>query len=128
MAYYTGQEPLWSSNGYSQFFGVLLPFVHYDIFPDRIRVTSGWFSQHTQEVPLYRIAAKEIVTNPIGRLFHCGQVKLIVADRKVPDLYLSVKNPESVLALVDQAKSAEQKAFNSAQRRQRIMHNEINRQ
>ena len=128
MGYCTGQEALWSSDGYSSVFGVMLPFVHYDIFPDRIRVTTGWLSQHMQEVPLYRIAAKEIVTNPIGRMFHCGRIKLIVADRKVSDLCLSVKYPENVLAVIDQAKSAEQKAYNSAQRRQRAMHYETNRQ
>lgn len=109
-------EPIWESDGYSQFFGVKIPFVHYELYSEKIRVTSGFFQQHTQEVPLYRIAAREINSNFIGRCFLCGSIKLIVADRKVPDLYLQVKNPEEVLDAIDHAKAAEQQAFSNKQR------------
>ena len=109
-------EPIWESDGFSSVFGARIPFVHYELFPEKIRVTTGFFQQHTQEVPLYRIAAREINTNFIGRLFHCGKIKLIVSDRKVPDVYLQVKNPEEVLLAIDNEKVAEQQNFNNKQK------------
>lgn len=112
----TNMEPIWSSDGYSSFFGMKIPFVRYELYSEKIRVTSGFFQQHTQEVPLYRIAARGINTNFIGRSFHCGTIKLIIADRKVQDIYLQVKNPEEVLEAIDNAKATEQQNFNNKQK------------
>ena len=112
----TNMEPIWSSDGYSSFFGMKIPFVRYELYPEKIRVTFGFFQQHTQEVPLYRIAARGINTNFIGRSFHCGTIKLIIADRKVQDIYLQVKNPEEVLEAIDNAKATEQQNFNNKQK------------
>lgn len=98
---------IWSGAGYAPI-GFKLPCVQYELYTDKIRVTEGIFTRRVQEVPLYRIASMEIITNVIGRLFHCGQVHLIIGNRKVPDIYMTVRDPEKLLALIDQAKKDEQ--------------------
>lgn len=111
-------EPLWSSQGYSVFFGAKMPFVRYELYPTKLRIISGFFNQTIKEILLHRIVQREIQTTPVGRIFHCGKIKLITKDKRVADVYLSVKDPESVLEAIDNAKSQEQRDFIRKQRGQ----------
>ena len=98
---------IWESTGYSFFFGTKLPYYHYVLYEDSISVTTGIFNQRTQRIPLYRIAAKEISTNFIGRLRSCGRISLITRGREVPNLFLDVKNPEYVVQLIENTAAKE---------------------
>lgn len=102
---------LWESKGYSALFGVKIPWERYTLKQDALVVKKGILFVSTQEVPLYRIAAKEVNSNVLGRIFGCGTLHLMTKGRDIPDLWLKVKSPNKVLDMVNLAINAEHEAF-----------------
>ena len=88
------KKEIWKSNGYYPFFGIKIPECEYILTEDAITVSEGITLHKSQTVPLYRIAAMEVSSSIIGRMFKCGSVNLITRGREVPDLVLRVKEPE----------------------------------
>lgn len=116
-------DVLWSEDGYSQFFGAKIPFCRYEIRTDCIVATEGFFAQRTQTIPLYRIAAKEVRRNLLGRLCKCGIVKLITRGQEVPDLELHVKHPEKVCGYIEEAIQEESNRYQVARRKNCVTRN-----
>lgn len=110
------KQVLWKSCGYSPFLGIPLKKHQYVLYEDSISVTRGISLQKTQTIPLYRIAAKEVSTSSMGRIFHCGTLRLITRGRELPDLELLVKEPQAVMDITEKAERDEQKRFASQQK------------
>lgn len=114
------KKTIWEDNGYISFLGIKLPFVKYVLKEDSITATTGLFLRHTETIPLYRIAAKQVDTNFFGRLVDCGTIRLITRGREVPDMELSVKHPNKIAELIDETEKAERRRyqFNSQRKKQ----------
>lgn len=108
---------LWESYGRSTFFGVKIPWEHYTLRPDSVTVQKGILLINTQEVPLHRIAAKEINKNLFGQMFDCGQLRLITRGYDIPNLILKVKAPDEVADKVNEAIEAEHQRFVQGRKR-----------
>lgn len=106
-----GKKILWESPGFSPLFGLKLDMYHYVLYENSISVTQGIAQKTTQSIPLHWIAAMETQVGILGRIFHCGRLRLITRQYKLPNLEMLVKNPEQVQALIEEAKNQEHKKY-----------------
>ena len=60
----------------------------YEITSERVKVTTGLLSRHTQELELYRVRDYSIVEPFWLRLVGCGNVVLLTADNTSPSFML----------------------------------------
>ena len=105
------EKVIWKDVGYLQLFALRIPFVSYVLTEDAIQVTSGIFLRHTDRIPLYRIAAKKVDISLIGGLFNCGTLHLITRGRDIPNIDLMVKDPYSVLKIIEEAEKDERRHY-----------------
>ena len=108
---------IWAGERYSTF-GFRIPYVNYELYPDKIRIVEGMVNRRIQEVSIHRIVSMEIYYDMMGRWSHCGKIRLVFGNRKVPDIYMAVKNPEEVMDLIDQTKRSERERY--IQRRKKV--------
>lgn len=105
------RKVLWESPGFSPLFGLKLDMYHYVLYENSISVTQGITQKTTQSIPLHWIAAMETQVGLLGRIFHCGRLRLITRQYKLPNLEMLVKHPEQVQALIEDAKKQEHKNY-----------------
>ena len=98
-------------DGYSPLFGVRLYGEHYTLFKNRIKIAYGGWTQEITETPLSKIERTVVRTNPFGRAFGVGDVILNTKVMPKTDIVLHVKNPEDVLAVINQACYNERQAY-----------------
>src|SRR5882672_10810462 len=60
----------------------------YEVTSERIKITTGLLSRHTQELELYRVRDYSLVEPFWLRLVGCGDVILATADRTTPNVVL----------------------------------------
>ena len=98
-------------NGVSSFLGVPIPGEHYTLFKNRIRIETGIGMQTISETQFNKIDRTSICTSAVGRLFNVGDVILSTKLMKNKDPVLHVKNPEEVMAIINQACYDEKQAY-----------------
>lgn len=86
---------LWTQNGVFPF-GIKDPFSVYTLEFRRVRTTVGIFSKKTVDLDLKKISGIEMRQSVFGRLFHYGTIVLVTWGKDVPDITMTVKNPERV--------------------------------
>ena len=60
----------------------------YEITSERIKITTGLLSRRTNELELYRVRDYSVVEPFWLRLFGCGSIVLVTADRTTPQMVL----------------------------------------
>jgi uncharacterized membrane protein YdbT with pleckstrin-like domain len=60
----------------------------YEITSERIKITTGLFSRHSNELELYRVRDYSVVEPLWLRMVGCGNVRLTSADRTTPEVVL----------------------------------------
>ncbi len=98
-------------DGISLFFGCKIPGEHYILFKNRIRIESGVTLRTISETQLKNIDRASITIPFWGNVFGVGNVILSTKMMKNPDPVLHVKNPEAVMAAINQACYDEHQAY-----------------
>lgn len=81
-------------------FGLPLTFTRYFLMKDKLIIQSGWFMVETNEIDLYKIVDKKIITGPIGRMFNYGSLVLYSKDTNHRVFCLkNIKNINETLTL-----------------------------
>ena len=60
----------------------------YEVTSERVKITTGLLSRHTNELELYRVRDYSVVEPFWLRLVGCGNVGLVTADRTTPQFML----------------------------------------
>jgi uncharacterized membrane protein YdbT with pleckstrin-like domain len=79
----------------------------YQLTTQRLRMSHGIFSRHTEEVELYRVKDTRLVEPFWLRMFSCANIVLYTSDRSTPTIILpAIKNGaqvrETLRSLVEQ--------------------------
>lgn len=98
-------------DGFSLFFGCKIPGEHYVLFKNRIRIESGVMFKTISETQYKNIDRTSISIPFWGSVFHVGDVILSTKMMKNADPVLHVKNPEAVMAAINQACYDEHQAY-----------------
>jgi uncharacterized membrane protein YdbT with pleckstrin-like domain len=76
---------------------LVLKLVRYELTQERIRVRSGVFTRHLEEIEIYRVKDTELSIPLWQRLVGIGTLRVISSDHTNPNLPLrGIADPESV--------------------------------
>lgn len=100
----------WECEYISPILSAFKPKEHYTLFKNRIRIVSGRMSQYTEEIQFKKIEQIAMRTSFFGRIFNTGDVIITTKIKKL-DTVLHVKNPEEVMAIINQALYDEKQAY-----------------
>ncbi|MBM80149.1 MAG: hypothetical protein CMJ78_06095 [Planctomycetaceae bacterium] len=71
--------------------------LNYELTNQRLRVTSGVFTQQTDDIELYRVKDTLLVQTFFQRMFSLGSVVMITSDRTTPEFVIeSVADPSVI--------------------------------
>lgn len=85
-------------------FGLPLTFTTYFLTDSKFIIKSGAIMIEKNEVELYKITDKKVVTGPIGRMCNYGSIVLYSKDTNNKIITIkNVKNPDKVFKLLDDA-------------------------
>ncbi|MBR0381560.1 MAG: PH domain-containing protein [Eubacterium sp.] len=89
------EEIVWSDRKHHLWFP--LSFTKYKLSPERLYITSGFFSSREDECLLYRILDISLTRSFMQRLFGTGTVEMNSKDRTTPVIKLeNIKKPADV--------------------------------
>lgn len=96
-------EVLWEANGVLPF-GIKNFFAHHVLERWKIYTTYGVLTKKTISLDLKRISGIEMRQSILGRICKYGTINLITWGRNVPDIKITVKDPDFVLRKITDAK------------------------